>query len=111
MRDVCTIADEEKPQYSFDVEFIDIHKLKSLGLLLCEGSNKEKAFEFYDICQDNFQEKIACNDKDFEAAFPVLFEELGLEGEWPAVGAAAKARDFLSLRRLSSCTSSAATVM
>lgn len=74
LRDVCAIADEDKPQDSFDVEFIDIHKLKVLGLLHCEGSHKEKAFEFYDICQDNFQEKIACNDKDFAAAFPMIFD-------------------------------------
>lgn len=50
LRDVCTIPEEDKPQHSFDVEFIDIHKLKVLGLLLCEGSTKEKAFELYDIC-------------------------------------------------------------
>lgn len=59
------------PKEDEGVEFIDIIKLKALGILLCDGDPKEKIFELYDAMQDNYQDKIACNDKDFE---PVLFQ-------------------------------------
>jgi len=44
-------------------------KLRVLGLLWCEGGDKEKAFEFYENLQDNDQPKISCTDKDFKPNF------------------------------------------
>lgn len=69
LKDNCGVADEDLPVGHYDCNFIDIQKLKLMAILLCEGSPKEKAFELYDSVQDNFQERIACSDKDFEPAF------------------------------------------
>jgi len=41
--------------------------------LLCEGKPKEKAFELFDVLQDNFQDQIAFNDKDFKPTIESIF--------------------------------------
>lgn len=81
LRDTCVITDEEVRQQipvesegTDFTEFIDLKKLKVLGILLCEGKNEERVFELYDAMQDNFQEKIACNDKDFEPVLYLMFD-------------------------------------
>jgi len=37
--------------------------------MLCGGSNDLKARVFYDVVQDNMQQKISSSDKDFKTAF------------------------------------------
>ena len=37
--------------------------------MLCEGTYELKARVFYDIVQDNMQQKISSNDKDFLTLF------------------------------------------
>ena len=51
---------------------ISINSIRLIGLLWCDGSPKEKAFEFYDMLQDNDQKSIAASDKDFLPAFKHL---------------------------------------
>ena len=45
-----------------------------MGLLWCDGSDKEKVVELYDMIQDNNQEKIASNDKDFPKNLDLIFD-------------------------------------
>ena len=44
--DVETDSDPNNPH-------ISLFHLRCIGLLWCDGSVKEKAFEFYDMLQDN----------------------------------------------------------
>ena len=48
--------------------------MKCLGLLWCDGDIKEKIYEFYDILQDDKQDKIAANDKEFKPTFNQLLD-------------------------------------
>ena len=52
---------------------ISLFHFRCIGLLWCEGSAKEKAFEFYDMLQGD-QKKIACNDKEFKPSFFTLLD-------------------------------------
>ena len=49
-------------------------KLRVLGILWCEGSNKEKVFELYSNMQDNEQTTIAWSDKDFKPNFFAILD-------------------------------------
>lgn len=53
---------------------ISILHLRCIGLLWCEGTKKEKAFEFYDMLQDADQPSIAAADKDFPHNFNFLLK-------------------------------------
>lgn len=46
-----------------------VHKLIVLGLVLCNGTPEMKVRVLYDILQDNMQERISANDKDFKSCF------------------------------------------
>lgn len=49
-----------------------VERLKTIGLLWCDGDTEEKVLEVYDCLQDNGQTKIACNDKEFKRYFGEL---------------------------------------
>ena len=51
----------------------DVRKIKCLGVQWCDGSNKERVQEFYDIVQDNQQPCIVANDKDTRKNLLELF--------------------------------------
>lgn len=53
---------------------LSVFKLRCLGLLYCDGKAKEKAFEFYDMLQDDNQPSIAASDKDFKPNFITLLD-------------------------------------
>lgn len=54
----------ERDDNMVDNPHISLVHFRCIGLLWCEGSPKEKAFEFYDMLQDNNQATIAASDKD-----------------------------------------------
>ena len=43
-----------------------------LGILYCKGTVYEKSKCFYEVVQNNLNEKISANDKDFQALYPNL---------------------------------------
>ena len=45
---------------------LSVPKLISLGLMLCGGEAPLKTRVFYDLLQDNMQQKISSGDKDFD---------------------------------------------
>eukprot|EP00347_Sterkiella_histriomuscorum_P004742 403359281 len=51
---------------------INLQALILWGLLLCNGDAALKARVFYDVLQDNLQETISANDKDFPENFDKL---------------------------------------
>lgn len=55
------------------------------GIILCGGSSELKTITFYDILQDNQQERISATDKDFPGNFNLMID-LGtkLVNEWEA---------------------------
>ena len=53
---------------------LSVFKLRCLGLLYCDGKAPEKAFEFYDMLQDDNQPSIAAGDKDFKPNFFTLLD-------------------------------------
>lgn len=67
-----------------DTSKLSIQKLRTIGLLWCEGDEIEKASELYESLQDEDAEEIACNDKDFKPTFHALLDfatQLALENE------------------------------
>jgi hypothetical protein len=50
-------------------EDFSVQTLRGLAILFCEGSNDEKAKEFYKMVQISMQEKISADDKDFDICF------------------------------------------
>ena len=57
------LRDADKP------DCLSVHKLICLGLMLCGGTYQLKARVYYDVVQDNMQQKISSSDKDFKVAF------------------------------------------
>ena len=62
LRLACTCNDkdedgnaEKEEEHKEDDPHLDLFKLRLIGLLWCDGSPKEKAFEFYDMLQDTDQ--------------------------------------------------------
>ena len=53
-------------------EKLDVIKLICLGLMLCGGTDELKARVFYDVLQDNMQQKISSSDKDFKTTFAIV---------------------------------------
>jgi hypothetical protein len=53
---------------------LSVFKLRCLGLLWCDGKAGDKAFEFYDMLQDDNQPSIAAMDKDFQPNFFTLLD-------------------------------------
>ena len=45
-----------------------------MGLLWCDGQPKEKVVELYDMIQDNNQERLAADDKDFNKNLRLIFD-------------------------------------
>lgn len=77
----CDQDDHEEEQKQEDDTLLNaeaihlsVFKLRCLGLLWCEGKSAEKAFEFYDMLQDDNQKSIAANDKDFKPNFNSLLD-------------------------------------
>ena len=62
------LKDEDNP------EKLNVIKLICLGLMLCGGTYDLKARVFYDVVQDNMQQKISSSDKDFMIAFTTMVE-------------------------------------
>ena len=59
----------------------DTQKLRTLGLLWCDGKSsffqnedQNKAIEFYDNCQDNAQSSISAHDDDLQVNFYYLLD-------------------------------------
>ena len=53
---------------------LNVLKLLCIGLMLCGGNPDLKARVFYDILQDNMQQKISSSDKDFTTTFRNMIE-------------------------------------
>ena len=53
--------------------WLDVMKLKLMGILWCDGDPHERITELYHVFQDNHQEKIAWSDKDMPIALTILF--------------------------------------
>ena len=68
------MSEEEGPLLNAEEFHLSVFKLRCLGLLWCDGKPEEKAFEFYDMLQDDNQASIACNDKDFKPNFKTLLD-------------------------------------
>ena len=84
LRDTCTPDKEEEENGDVEVDLdttvtennphISLFHLRCVALLWCDGSKKEKAFELYDMMQDNDQPSIAASDKDFLPCFNFILK-------------------------------------
>lgn len=54
--------------------WFDLNKLKIVGILQCDGGDYEKLTELYHVLQDNNQEEIAAQDKDFLPIMSLVFD-------------------------------------
>ena len=73
LKDTCLVDDS--PEFKdIDRKAFSVRKIKCVGLLWCDGSNKEKVVELYDMIQDNNQERIAADDKDFKKNLFLIFD-------------------------------------
>jgi hypothetical protein len=55
------------------------------GIILCGGSSELKTTTFYDILQDNNQDRISATDKDFPGNFNLMIDlATKLVNEWEA---------------------------
>jgi hypothetical protein len=80
LRDTCAPSEEEKADGDVETDddtdnpHISLFHLRCIALLWCDGSNKEKGFELYDMMQDNDQPSIAASDKDFLPCFNFILK-------------------------------------
>ena len=58
LNDSCGVKDK--------LNHFNVERLRTIGLLWCDGDVEEKVLEIYDVLQENGNEKIASNDKDFK---------------------------------------------
>jgi hypothetical protein len=72
LNDTCRIKVEEHE--GIDPSAFSVRKLKCVGLLWCDGEPEEKVVELYDMIQDNNQERIAADDKDFKKNLYLIFD-------------------------------------
>ena len=73
LNDTCRV--DGSPEFKdVDKNAYSVRKLKCVGLLWCDGSNKEKVVELYDMIQDNNQSRIAADDKDFRKNLFLIFD-------------------------------------
>ena len=70
LRAVCSVDQDRDSEKEYDeIKFL-VHKLKCIGILLCDGSIKQKATEFFNLAQPQTdKQSIACSDKNLRQAF------------------------------------------
>lgn len=62
LNEVCPHT-SDNPYDQEGINIFNVNKLRLLGILWCDGSPKEKSFEFYDVLQDNQQDYIVATDR------------------------------------------------
>ena len=71
---LCHFMNEQELRDDDQPDKLSVIKLVCLGLTLCGGESDMKARVFYDVLQDNMQEKISSGDKDFKIAFDYMVQ-------------------------------------
>jgi hypothetical protein len=68
LNECSVLKDEDKPTE------LSKNALLLWGIVLCSGKSKIKVTAFYDILQDNNQERISAEDKDFPGNFSLMVD-------------------------------------
>lgn len=68
LNECSLLKDSEKPTE------LSKNALLLWGIVLCGGKSKVKVKAFYDILQDNNQERISAEDKDFPHNFNLMID-------------------------------------